>query len=230
MHAGASSNAYNLMQKEQCDIMPRAPSKDGKQILAAVYCDNLMGRGSTVQSLSNSVIASKEYLNKTCKELQEQYLKKAKDGYHLTSKGRKSIMVVFAGGAFDIIHPGHVHTLTESKKLGDVLVVSIARNSTVLKNKGREPINDEKLRRDLVQALRCVDCAILGSETDIFETVIKVRPNIIALGYDQRHNERALIDEARKRGLDVDVVRLSSPIPNIKSSKIVRQPGIMTDF
>lgn len=211
--------------------MPRAPSKDGRQILAAVYCDNLMGRGSTVQSLSNGITASKEHLNKACKELQGQgYTKKAKDGYHLTAKGRKSIVVVFAGGAFDIIHPGHVHTLRESKKLGDVLVVSIARNNTVLKNKGREPINDEKLRRDLVQALRCVDCAILGSETDIFETVMKVRPNVIALGYDQKHKEKVLIEETRKRKLDVNVVRLASPIPNIKSSNIVGQPGIMTDF
>ena len=211
--------------------MARAPSKEDTQILVAVFCNSLLNRGSTVKSLSASIIASKEYLSKACKELQEQgYLKKAKDGYRLTARGRKSITVVFAGGAFDIIHPGHVHTLTESKKLGDVLAVSIARNSTVLKNKGREPINDEKLRRDLVQALRCVDLAILGNDIDIFETVMKVRPNIIALGYDQRHNEKMLIEEARKRGLDVDVIRLASPIPKVKSSTIVRQPGIMTDF
>jgi len=202
-----------------------------KELLAAVYCDNLQGNPSTVRSISEKVRTSKDFLIGECKNLAKNGLLKSKSkGYHLTNKGRKKITVVFAGGVFDIIHPGHVHTLSESKKLGDVLVVSVARNSTVIKNKGHEPVNDEELRRELVQALKCVDLAILGSETNIFETVEKVKPNVIALGYDQKHNEKVLVEESAKRGINVKVVRLSSPIPSVKSSNIIKEQSIMKDF
>ena len=44
---------------------------------------------------------------------------------------------------YDIIHPGHIHTLKKSKDEGDVLIVSIARDNRVKKIKGRKPINNE---------------------------------------------------------------------------------------
>jgi cytidyltransferase-like protein len=202
-----------------------------KELLVAIYCDNLQNRPSTFKSILGRIHVTRNFLMAECKSLAKQgHLTSTPKGYYITDLGRKRIKVVFAGGAFDIIHPGHVHTLSESKKLGDALIVSVARNSTVIKNKGREPVNDEKLRRELVQALRCVDLAILGSETNIFETVMKVRPNIIALGYDQKHNEKLLVEESAKRGITVKVVRLSSPIPSVKSSKIIKEQSIMKDF
>ena len=100
----------------------------------------------------------------------------------LTERGRKEIVVVMAGGSFDIIHPGHVETLEKAKALGDVLVVSVARNSTYLRNKKEIPLHDEKLRRKMVESIKFVDAAILGSEVDLFETVELVRPDIIASG------------------------------------------------
>jgi len=202
-----------------------------KKLLAAVCCDNLLDNPSSISSISERVPANRIFLITECRALAKQgFLEGASKGYYITDKGRKKIKVVFAGGVFDIIHPGHVHTLTESKKLGDVLVVSVARDNTVIKNKGREPVNDERLRRELVQALKCVDLAILGSRTNIFETVIMVKPNIIALGYDQKHSEKFLVEESAKRGMSVEVVRLSSPIPMVKSSNIIKEPNIMQDF
>lgn len=52
--------------------------------------------------------------------------------------GRDSIRVVLVGGVFDLIHPGHVHTLKAAKMLGDVLVVVIARTATAKKYEGKE--------------------------------------------------------------------------------------------
>ncbi len=120
----------------------------------------------------------------------------------LTERGRKEIVVVMAGGSFDIIHPGHVETLEKARALGDVLVVSVARNSTYLRNKKRDPLHDEKLRRKMVESIKFVDAAILGSEVDLFETVELVRPDIIALGYDQSHNEDGFRKEVSRRGLN----------------------------
>ena len=85
-------------------------------------------------------------------------------------------------------------------------------------------------RAQLVNSVKYVDLAVLGSERSIFDTVMKVKPDIIALGYDQKHDEKALVDEARKRGLSIKVVRLASPIPEIKSSKIIAKGDVVKEF
>ena len=92
--------------------------------------------------------------------------------------------IVLAGGVFDIIHPGHIHTLNAAKALGDVLVVAIATDNTAQKMKKRPPLHNQELRRELVSYLSMVDKAIIGHEDDIFETVKEIKPDIIVLGYD----------------------------------------------
>ena len=115
---------------------------------------------------------------------------------------------VMASGVFDLLHTGHLHYLEEAKKLGDELIVVVARDSTVRKEK-HEPITPEDVRRELVDALKPVDEAVLGKEGDMFEVVEGIKPDVIALGHDQEHDEDAIRAELEKRGLDVEVVRLS---------------------
>jgi len=143
----------------------------------------------------------------------------------LTDIGRSSLRVVLAGGVFDIIHPGHIHTLNSAKKLGDVLVVVVATDKTAEKMKKRKPLHSMQLRRELVNSLSTVDCCVIGQEGDIFKTVDLVRPEIIALGYDQIHQEKFIIDGCKKINLSVQIARLQSPIPDIKSSKIEKEYG-----
>lgn len=142
------------------------------------------------------------------------------NGKTLTDLGRNSIRVVLAGGVFDIIHPGHIHTLRAAKALGNVLVVVIATDKTAQKMKNRIPLHNMELRKDLVSSLSMVDYAIVGYEGDIFKSVEIIKPNIIALGYDQAHQEKFIIDGCKKIGISVSIARLQSPIPDIKSSKI----------
>ena len=59
---------------------------------------------------------------------------------HLDLEKKK---IVLAGGVFDIIHPGHIHTLNAAKALGDVLVVAIATDSTAEKMKKRPPLHNQ---------------------------------------------------------------------------------------
>ena len=143
----------------------------------------------------------------------------------LTDLGRTSLKVVFAGGVFDIIHPGHIHTLNSAKKLGDVLVVVVATDKTAQKMKKRTPLHNQDQRKDLVGSLSMVDICLVGDEEDIFRTVDKVKPQIIALGYDQVHQEKFITDGCRKINLDVKVARLQSPIPEISSSQIEKKYG-----
>ncbi len=133
--------------------------------------------------------------------------------------------VVLAGGVFDIIHPGHIHTLNDAKKLGDVLVVVIATDKTAIKMKKREPLHNAELRQELVSSLSMVDLCIIGNEEDIFKTVDLVKPQIIALGYDQTHQEKFITEGCKKINLDVTVARLESPRPETSSSKIQKEYG-----
>ena len=133
--------------------------------------------------------------------------------------------IVLAGGVFDIIHPGHIHTLNDAKKLGDVLVVVVATDKTAIKMKRRKPLHNAKLRQELVSSLIMVDLCIVGDEEDIFKTVDLVKPQIIVLGYDQVHQEKFIIDGCKKINLDVRVARLESPIPETSSSTIEKEYG-----
>ena len=133
--------------------------------------------------------------------------------------------IVLAGGVFDIIHPGHIHTLYDAKKLGDVLVVVVATDKTAVKMKKREPLHSAELRKELVSSLTMVDLCIIGDDEDIFKTVDLVRPQIIALGYDQTHQEKFITDGCKKIDLDVRVARLESPRPETSSSKIQKEYG-----
>ena len=132
---------------------------------------------------------------------------------------------VLAGGVFDIIHPGHIHTLNAAKALGDVLVVAIATDKTAQKMKKRQPLHNQELRRELVSCLSMVDKAIVGHEDDIFETVRAIKPDIIVLGYDQVHQNQFISDGCKRINLDVEIVRLQSPVPELSSSEIEKKYG-----
>jgi glycerol-3-phosphate cytidylyltransferase-like family protein len=70
-----------------------------------------------------------------------------------------------------------------------------------------------------------VDVVIIGNEDNIFETVKLVKPDVIALGYDQIHQEKFISDGCKQINLDVEIARLSSPIPELSSSDIQKKYG-----
>ena len=152
-------------------------------------------------------------------DMEENNMKTLSEIQNFSSK------IVLAGGVFDIIHPGHINTLNAAKKLGDVLVVVVATDKTAIKMKKRKPLHSAQLRQELVSSLSMVDLCIIGDEDDIFNTVDLVKPQIIALVYDQTHQEKFIIDGCEKINLDVRVVRLESPRPDTSSSSIQKEYG-----
>ena len=162
--------------------------------------------------------------NDKIKELIGKKLVK-EDRITLTEMGRDSLRIVLAGGVFDIIHPGHIHTLNAAKLLGDVLVVVVATDNTAVKMKKRTPIHSQEQRQELVNSLEVVDLCLIGQEDDIFKTVNHVKPQIIALGYDQIHQERYITEGCKKIKLNAKVARLQSPMPESSSSKIEKEYG-----
>jgi len=132
------------------------------------------------------------------------------------------VIRVVATGTFDILHPGHLYYLEESRKLGDELSVIVARDANV-KHKPR-PILPEDQRLRMVRALKPVDHALLGDLHDMFRPIAEIRPDIITLGFNQHFDEERLRQGLRDRGLDADVVRIPGyPGSLASSSKIVER-------
>ena len=191
-----------------------------KKILCRIFLNNLEKK-RTVKNIQKYLDIEKKELDRIINNLiSKQLVKKIKTSYILTEKGRKNIKVIFTGGVYDIIHPGHIHTLKNSKQEGDLLIVSIARDNRVIKIKGRKPINNEKMRTILVSAIRYVDFTVLGSKGDIFGIVKKIKPNVITIGYDQTHQINELKKRVKMNNLNIKIKKLDSPIPHVKSSNL----------
>lgn len=125
---------------------------------------------------------------------------------------------VMAQGVFDILHPGHLHYLQRSSELGDKLIVVVTRDSRASEKKDLHFDEDE--RREMVEALKPVNKAVLGSEGDIYSTVEDIDPSVITLGYDQGHEEENVKDMAEKAtGHEVKVERISG-LEDYSSSNI----------
>lgn len=130
---------------------------------------------------------------------------------------------VLATGTFDLLHPGHIYFLTQARVLGDELFVIVARDSNVTHKP--KPIIPEEQRLEMVKALGMVDKASLGSETDMFEPLKQIRPDIITLGYDQNFDINFLENELIKRGLPAKVVRIqfSKECPFCSTGAIIKE-------
>ena len=118
---------------------------------------------------------------------------------------------VVAQGTFDLIHPGHVHYLSQAASMGDELHVIVARRDNVTHKE--PPVLPDRQRRDVVDALDVVTAAHLGHEEDIFVPIERIDPDIIVLGHDQHHDDAALAEALDARGIDCDVARASAREP-----------------
>ncbi len=144
----------------------------------------------------------------------------------MANKPRKKI--VLASGVFDLLHLGHVRFLEDAKRAGGKnakLIVIVARDSTIEKTKGRKPIMTEDQRCALVESLRVVDEAVLGYEgLEIGEVIEKIKPDFIALGYDQTEMEREVKEYIEAHKLPVSVVRIGKYGENaLDSSSKIKQ-------
>ncbi len=174
-----------------------------KEELKQLYILQVLGRGIEPRDCL--------WLGKGAKKA----LEKREGRYFLKQSERRKFTVALTGGAFDILHIGHIFTLEKAKSLADVLVVVVARDETVRMRKKREPIHAEDYRRRMVEALKPVDLAIVGG-SNALETVGRVSPDIVVYGYDQK-------PFVKEGGFKSVKLRAHMQKHKYKTSKIIRE-------
>ena len=138
------------------------------------------------------------------------------------SKNPQKIMVF---GTFDGLHLGHLNFFKQARALAGeaYLIVSIARDENVFKIKGTHPRKSEQSRADLVRKSKLVDKVILSGRTNHIPHIVKERPDIIALGYDQKAYVKNLKKELKDKGLKVKIARLKSYKEKIYKNHLLKK-------
>lgn len=129
---------------------------------------------------------------------------------------------VLVFGTFDLLHPGHLNMFEQAAALGEELFVVIALDETVQQVKNRKPHHNQDERLQAVSKLELVTKAQLGYPGDKFKVIEEIKPDIIALGYDQRSFTPELESELQKRGLKCEIIRLKPFEPETHKSSIYR--------
>jgi len=123
-------------------------------------------------------------------------------------------MVIFTNGCFDILHIGHVKLLKYAKTLGSKLIVGINSDSSIKRLKGNNrTINNLNNRKELLEALTCVDEVISFNEDTPYNLINTIKPDIIVKGGDYNSNEVV--------GSDICKVVIFNLVGNISTTKIL---------
>lgn len=133
----------------------------------------------------------------------------------------KKIMVF---GTFDGLHKGHINFFKQAKNFikNSFLIVSIARDENVLKIKGRKPELSEKERFSLVKKVKFADKVVLAGRAEYLPHILKEKPDIIALGYDQKAYVKNLKKDLKNSGVSVKIVRLKPYKENIYKNRLLK--------
>jgi FAD synthetase len=113
---------------------------------------------------------------------------------------------VMCFGTFDLLHLGHINLLKQAKKHGNYLIVIIARDVNIV---GKHKIvHTEDDRLELIKNINLVDKAVLGDKKDKLKPILKIKPNVICLGYDQEIDEIKLKEILAKQNFFPKIIRL----------------------
>jgi rfaE bifunctional protein nucleotidyltransferase chain/domain len=119
--------------------------------------------------------------------------------------------IVFTNGCFDLIHRGHVDSLTKAAGLGDRLIVGLNADVSVRQLKGSDrPLNDEQSRATILAAFQMVDAVILFEEETPYELIRSIVPDILVKGAEYQLEEIAGHDVVLAAGGRVERIGLTA--------------------
>ena len=123
---------------------------------------------------------------------------------------RNGKRVVFTNGCFDVLHPGHLHSLESARALGDCLIVGLNGDESVrsLKGAGR-PVIPAGERAEILASLECVDAVVVFEDLTPQKVIAALLPDVLVKGSDWPGNQivgRADVEAAGGRVVLVDTV------------------------
>jgi D-glycero-beta-D-manno-heptose 1-phosphate adenylyltransferase len=115
--------------------------------------------------------------------------------------------IVFTNGVFDILHEGHIASLSEAALHGHILIVAVNSDASVKRLKGESrPVNSENSRMLLLASLLMVDAVILFEEDTPLNLITAILPDVLVKGGDYRVEQIAGAKEVIANGGEVKIV------------------------
>jgi len=184
----------------------------GLNCYESAYLANIAG-GIAVGKLGTSPVLKDEIINALFWERSGK-IRKILSVSELTQKvtqlKKQGQKIVFTNGCFDLIHPGHIHLLKESKKLGDILIVAIDDDESVKKLKGAgRPILSQFERAQIISSLDCVDFVVIFCTDELLTLLETIKPDILTKGQDYALKEVIGKEVVEKHGGKVILIPFS---------------------
>ncbi len=109
--------------------------------------------------------------------------------------------IAFTNGCFDILHKGHIYSLSEAAKEADYLIVGLNSDHSVTKLKGKgRPINESDARAAILSALIMVDAVVIFDEDTPLDLIKAIQPDVLVKGGDYTIDQIAGAKEMIARG------------------------------
>jgi FAD synthetase len=136
-------------------------------------------------------------------------------------KTSKTVMVF---GSFDYFHEGHRHFLKEAARKGGLIVV-VAVEKAVLDIKSRKPHHPLAERIDNIRKENIAVEVVAGDkEQNTWKILKKYKPDIIALGYDQKNLKQALKKILPMLDFAPEIIKISPNKPEKYHSRFIKRP------
>src|SRR5262249_14980463 len=134
---------------------------------------------------------------------------------------RNGKRVVFTNGCFDLLHPGHIHSLEAARALGDALIIGLNGDESVrmLKGPGR-PVIPEAERAEILASLECVDAVMIFDELTPQRAVAALLPDVLVKGGDWPGNQIVGREEVEAAGGKVVLIDV---LPGYSTTEILKK-------
>ncbi len=133
----------------------------------------------------------------------------------------QDLRIGFTNGVFDLLHPGHIKVLAQSRAACDRLVVGLNSDASVKRLKGKNrPIQPEHARAEVLAGLEAVDLVVIFEEDTPLELIEQVRPRVLVKGGDYRPDQVVGREVVKAQGGEVIVVDL---VPGFSTTRIVEK-------
>jgi len=134
---------------------------------------------------------------------------------------RSGRRLVFTNGCFDLLHPGHVQLLETARALGDVLVVGLNADASVVRLKGpARPVVPEAERAEALLAMEAVDHVVIYEDDTPLAAIQALLPDVLVKGADWAAGTIVGADVVLANGGRVERVPL---VPGRSSTSLLAQ-------